>query len=393
MDNVVILSGVRTPIGSFLGSLAGLTAPQLGSHAIRAALEAAGVAPEQVSEVLMGCVLTGGMGQAPARQASKGAGLPDSVPCTTINKVCGSGMKTVMLGALTLGAGEADVVVAGGMESMSSAPYVSPFARTGARMGHAQLLDSMIHDGLWDPYNNVHMGSCGDLCAKEEGFSREEVDAYAAQSYTRALDAQAAGRLAPEIAPVAIPQRKGDPVVVSEDEEPKRGNIAKLPELRPAFGKEGVTTAGNASSINDGAAALVLARAEWAETHGLSALGRVAGFVQHAQEPQKFTTAPAAAIEKLLAKKGLAVGDIDLFEVNEAFSVVAMHAARQAGIPQDKLNVNGGAVSLGHPIGMTGARLILTALQELRRRGGRYAICTPCIGGGEATAVLVEAFS
>jgi acetyl-CoA C-acetyltransferase len=391
MPKAVIVSGARTPIGAFQGALAPLAAPQLGSAAVRAALERGGVRPDAVDEVLMGCVLTGGLGQAPARQAARGAAIPDSVPCTTVNKVCGSGMKTVMLAAQAIAAGDAEVVVAGGMESMSNAPYLLPDGRTGYRMGHGQVLDSMIHDGLWDPYDNVHMGSCGDLCASEEGFAREEIDAYAAESYRRALAAQADGKLAEEIVPVEIPQRKGDPVTVAQDEEPGRGNPAKLPELRPAFGKEGVTTAGNASSIDDGAAALVVADEARAAAEGWQPLARVAAYVQHAQEPKWFTTAPAAAIQKLLAKAGLGVGDIDLFEVNEAFSVVAMHAAREAGIPHGKLNVNGGAVSLGHPIGATGTRLLLTAAYELRRRGGKYAVCTPCIGGGEATAVLLEA--
>jgi acetyl-CoA C-acetyltransferase len=391
MSEVVVLSGVRTPIGAFQGALASLTAPQLGSVAIKGALERAGVAPEQVDEVLMGCVLTGGIGQAPARQASKGAGIPDSVPCTTVNKVCGSGMKTVMMASQAIRCGDASVVVAGGMESMTNAPYALPTARAGFRMGNATAIDLMIHDGLWDPYGNVHMGNCGDLCAREKGFGREATDAYAAESYRRALAAQAEGQLAQEIVPVAVPQRKGDPVMVEADEEPGRGNIAKLPELRPAFDKEGVTTAGNASSINDGAAAMVLASAEWAAANGKTPIGRIVATAQHAQEPQWFTTAPAFAIEKLLAKAGLSVADIDLFEVNEAFSVVAMYAAEHVGIPAEKLNVNGGAVSLGHPIGATGTRLVLTALHELRRRGGRYAVCTPCIGGGEATAVLVEA--
>ncbi len=391
MQDTVVLSGVRTPIGAFQGALGTLTAPQLGSIAIKAALEKAGVKPEQVDEVLMGNVLSAAIGQAPARQASKGAGLPDSVPCTTVNKVCGSGMKTVMMAAQAIKCGDAKVVVAGGMESMTNSPYAMPAARSGFRMGHGQVLDLMIHDGLWDPYSNVHMGSCGDLCARECHFSREEIDAFAAQSYTRALAAQAAGTFADEMVSVSIPKRKGDPIIVSEDEEPKRGNIGKLPELRAAFDKEGVTTAGNASSIDDGAAAMVLASSEAAAANGWSPIGRIVAYAQHAQEPQWFTTAPAAAIQKLLAQQSLSVADIDVFEVNEAFSVVAMHAARECGIPNDRLNVNGGAVSLGHPIGMTGTRLVLTALHELRRRGGRYAIATPCIGGGEATAVLIEA--
>jgi acetyl-CoA C-acetyltransferase len=391
MEDVVVLSGVRTPIGCFQGSLSGFSAPQLGSVAIKGALDAAGVSGDAVSEVIMGCVLTGGMGQAPARQAALGAGVSNSVPCLTINKVCGSGMKAVMLAAQAIKLGDSDVVVAGGMESMTNAPYVLDKARSGYRMGHGQITDTMIHDGLWDPYKNVHMGNCGDQTSAECGFSRESLDEFAGESYRRALAAQAKGTFNEEIIGVEVPQRKGDPVVVSTDEEPGRGNIEKLPTLRPAFGKEGVTTAGNASSINDGAAALVLASATKAAAMGSKPIGRIVGYATHAQEPEWFTTAPAFAIQKLLEKHGLSVNDIDLFEVNEAFSVVAMVVAQKVGIPHEKLNVNGGAVALGHPIGMTGARLVLTALHELRRRGGKYAVATPCIGGGEATAVLIEA--
>lgn len=391
MHDVVFLSGVRTPIGAFQGALSSFSAPRLGSIAIRAALERAGVTGEQVDEVIMGCVLTGGLGQAPARQASLGAGLPVSVPCMTINKVCGSGMKAAMLAAQAIKLGDSRVVVAGGMESMTNAPYVLDKARQGYRMGNGTLIDSMIHDGLWDPYNDGHMGSFGDATAREFKFTREQLDAYAAESYRRALAAQQECRLSDEIVPVEVPQKKGDPLVVSVDEEPGRGNPDKLASLRPAFSSDGLTTAGNASSINDGAAAMVLASAEWAEANGKKPLGRLVAYSTHAQEPQWFTTAPAFAIEKLLHGAGLTVDQIDLFEVNEAFAVVAMIVAQKVGIPHEKLNVNGGAVSLGHPIGMTGARLIITALHELRRRGGRYAVCTPCIGGGEATAVLIEA--
>lgn len=390
-NDVVILSGMRTPIGSFQGALSSFSGPQLGAHAIKAALEAAGVSGDQVDEVLMGCVLTGGLGQAPARQAALGAGIPNSVPCTTVNKVCGSGMKTIMMAAQAIKSGDATVVVAGGMESMSQAPYALPKARDGYRMGNGTLVDLMIHDGLWDPYKNVHMGTCGDQTSAECGFTREQLDTFAAESYRRALAAQADGKLSDEIAPVEVPQRKGDPIQVNQDEEPGKGNPAKLPDLRPAFGKEGVTTAGNASSINDGGAAMVIASAEWAAANGKKPIGRVVAYAQHAQEPEWFTTAPASAIQKLLDKQGLSVADIDLFEVNEAFSVVAMVVAQKVGIPMEKLNVNGGAVAIGHPIGMTGTRLVLTALHELRRRGGKYAVCSPCIGGGEATAVLIEA--
>lgn len=393
MQDAVILSGARTPIGAFMGSLSSMSAPQLGAIAIREALSRASVAVDELDEVLMGCVLTGGIGQAPARQASLGAGVPNSVPCTTVNKVCGSGMKTVMLAAQAIKSGDAKLIVAGGMESMSNAPYAMDKARTGYRMGNGTLIDLMIHDGLWDPYGNVHMGTCGDCTASEFKMSRESIDAYAAQSYTRAVAAQESCRFGDEIVAVPVPQRKGDPVLVDKDEEPAKGDPAKLGSLRPAFDKEGTTTAGNASSLDDGACAMVVASAAEAERRGAKPLGRIVGYAQHAQEPQWFTTAPAFAIEKLLAKNGLKVDDIDIFEVNEAFSVVAMVVADKVRIPAEKLNVNGGAVALGHPIGMTGARLILTALYELKRRGGRYAVASPCIGGGEATAILLEAAS
>lgn len=391
MSDIVILGGARTPIGCFQGSLASLTAPELGAIAIREALQRADVQPDQVEEVLMGNVLSAAIGQAPARQAALGAGLPNSVPCTTVNKVCGSGMKTAMMAAQAIRAGDAQVIVAGGMESMTNAPYALPTGRNGFRMGNATAVDLMIHDGLWDPYNNVHMGTCGDKTSSECGFSREQLDEFAGESYRRALDAQSSGRLAEEIVGVQVPQRKGDPILVAEDEEPGRGNIAKLGTLRPAFAKDGVTTAGNASSINDGAAALIVASSDWAAQNGKKAIGKIVAYAQFAQEPQWFTTAPAGAVQKLLQQTGLTVGDIDLFEVNEAFSVVSLVVAQKVGIPHEKMNVNGGAVSIGHPIGMTGTRLLLTALYELQRRGGKYAICTPCIGGGEATAVLLEA--
>ncbi|MCZ7580329.1 MAG: thiolase family protein [Fimbriimonadaceae bacterium] len=391
MDEVVILAGIRTPIGAFQGALASLSAPKLGAIAIKAAVERAGISPDDVQEVLFGQVLQGGVGQAPARQAALFAGLPQSVPCTTVNKVCGSGMKAVMMAAQAIRSGDAEFIAAGGMESMSQAPYFMPAARNGFRMGDGKVVDMMIHDGLWDPYNNVHMGNCGDLCARDLNYSREAIDAFSTESYRRSLAAQENGALAEEIVPVEVPQRKGDPVVVSEDEEPKRGNVEKLGSLRPAFDKEGVTTAGNASSIDDGAAAIVVASRAAAEKKGLKPLARIVGYAQHAQDPQWFTTAPAEAIGKLLNRTGKSVGDIDVWEVNEAFAVVAMNVADKVGIPYDKLNVNGGAVALGHPIGMTGARLVLTAMHELRRRSGQFAIATPCIGGGEATAILIEA--
>jgi acetyl-CoA C-acetyltransferase len=374
-----------------MGSLSSLSAPQLGAVAIRAAVERAGIDPAEIDEVIMGQVLQAGVGQAPARQAAIHAGVPNSVPALTINKVCGSGMKAVMLAAQAIRCGDAGVILAGGMESMSNAPYILEKARTGYRMGNGTLLDSMIHDGLWDPYGNCHMGNCGDATASELEFSREGLDEFAAESYRRATDAQEAGRFKDEIVGVEVPQRKGDPVVVDTDEEPGKGNPAKLGSLRAAFAKDGVTTAGNASSIDDGAAALIVTSREEAEKRGVKPLARVVGYTTYAHEPSWFTTAPGYAVERLLQKHGLTSSDIDLFEINEAFAVVAMAVAKHVGIPHEKLNVNGGAVALGHPIGMTGARLIVTALHELRRRGGRYAICSPCIGGGEATAVLLEA--
>jgi len=391
MQDVVIVSSARTPIGTFQGSLASMSAPALGSVAIRGALTRAGLQGSDLDEVLMGCVLTAGLGQAPARQAALGAGIPNSVPCTTINKVCGSGMKSIMFAAQAVRLGDASIVLAGGMESMSNAPYLLDKARTGYRMGNGVLIDSMIQDGLWDPYHNVHMGNCGDRTAAEFQISRERLDEFAAESYRRAQSAQASHRLDDEIVPVEIPQRKGDPITVSEDEEPKKGDPTKLSALRPAFSSDGVTTAGNASSINDGAAAIILVSGEEAESKGLTALGRVIGYASHAHEPEWFATAPAFAVEKLLSQNGLKVDDIDLFEVNEAFSVVALVVADKLKISPDKLNVNGGAVAMGHPIGMTGTRLVISALNELKRRGGRYAVATPCIGGGEATAMLIEA--
>lgn len=374
-----------------MGSLSSFSAPQLGARAIAEAVRCAGIQPDEVDEVLMGQVLQGAVGQAPARQAAIHAGLPHSVPCTTINKVCGSGMKTVMLAAQAIRLGDAKLVVAGGMESMSNAPYALEKARTGYRMGHGKLIDTMVHDGLWDPYGDCHMGSCGDATSAELGITREELDDYAAESYRRALAAQAEGRLRDEIVPMEVPQRKGDPLVIDTDEEPGKGDIGKLASLRAAFGKEGVTTAGNASSIDDGACAMVVTSATEAERRGVRPLGRIVGYTQFAHAPERFTTAPSFAIQSLLERHGLKASEVDLFEVNEAFAVVAMGVGRHVGIDFEKLNVNGGAVALGHPIGMTGARLVLTALLELRRRGGRYAVASPCIGGGEATAILLEA--
>ncbi len=390
MRDVVIIGSARTPIGAFQGDLGSIPAPQLGAAAIRAALERARVSADAVGEVYMGCVLPAGLGQAPARQAAIAAGLPQSVGAVTINKVCGSGLKAVVFGANALATGEHDVVVAGGMESMTNSPYVLPKAREGLRLGHAQLLDSMIHDGLWDAYGNVHMGECGELCARENKITREEQDAFAAESYRRARAAEAAGKFRAEIVPVEVPQRKGPPRSITSDEGPRRGDVEKLGSLRPAFRKDGTITAGNASSINDGAAAVVLASADVAKVRGLTPIARIVGSAGHAQAPEWFTTAPAGAIGRLLEKIGWRVSDVDLWEINEAFAVVALVNNRMLGLDPARVNVWGGAVALGHPIGASGARLLVTLLSALRDAGKRRGVVSLCIGGGEAIAVAVE---
>jgi acetyl-CoA C-acetyltransferase len=387
---VYITSIARTPIGSFLGALSTVTAPALGATAIRAAVQRAGLKPEQVNEVLMGNVLSAGIGQAPARQAALAAGLPQSVPCTTVSKVCGSGMMALVQGARSIALGDAQVVVAGGMESMSNAPYYLERARTGLRMGHGKVIDGMIHDGLWDPYNDFHMGNAGELCVKRYDLDRKKQDAFAAESYRRALEAQRQGWFADEIVNVEVAQRKGPALVVSSDEEPGRGNIDKLPELRPAFDKDGTITAGNASSVNDGAAALVLASEAAVEKLGLSPLGRVHAYGGHAQEPAWFTTAPVGASQQALARAGLAAQDIDLWEINEAFACVTLACGQLLGVSQERINVHGGAVALGHPIGASGARVVVTLLSALRRRNLRRGLASLCIGGGEALALIVE---
>jgi acetyl-CoA C-acetyltransferase len=386
---VFICSAVRTPIGAFQGSLAEVAATRLGATAVKAALERAGVAADQVGEVYMGNVLTAGEGQAPARQAALYAGLPTDVPCTTVGKVCGSGLMSVMLGAKSILLGDADVVVAGGMESMSNVPYYLPTARKGMRMGNATAIDGMIHDGLWDPYKNFHMGVAGELCAKEMSFSREAQDDFAKESYRRALAAQAEGLFADELVGVTIEGRKGA-VTVLEDDEPKRGDASKMAGLKPAFDKAGTITAANASKINDGAAALVLASGDAVKRLGLTPLARVVGYGSAAQEPEWFTTAPSKAIAATLKRTGLAVGDIDLFEVNEAFAVVALAVAQKSGLDLAKVNVNGGAVALGHPIGASGARILATLTHAMAKRGAKRGLATLCIGGGEAVAVVIE---
>jgi acetyl-CoA C-acetyltransferase len=390
MREVVILSAARTPIGAFMGALSEVPATRLGGVAIKAALERAQVPAERVGEVYMGCVLPAGQGQAPARQAAHQAGVPRSVGAVTVNKVCGSGLKAVVFGRNAIQSGDADLVVAGGMESMSQAPYLLPKAREGYRMGNGQLVDSMITDGLWDPYGNVHMGDCGELCAREHKISREEQDAYAIESYRRARQAQAAGKFKGEIASVEVAQRKGPPRVVADDESPAKGDPEKIPSLRPAFQKDGTITAGNASSISDGAAALVLAGADTAHSLGARPIARIVAAANFAQDPQWFTTAPAGAIERLLAKTGWKVGDVDLWELNEAFAVVGVVNSRTLGLDPKRVNPWGGAIALGHPIGASGARVLVTLLAALADSGGKRGVASLCIGGGEGIALAVE---
>jgi acetyl-CoA C-acetyltransferase len=390
MREVVILSSVRTPIGSFGGALKDVPAPRLGAVAIKAAVERAGLRPDQVGSVIMGNVLSGGVGQAPARQAAIYAGLPTSVPCLTINKVCGSGLKAVMLAAQEIRCGDSEVVVAGGMENMSLAPYVLKDARYGYRMGDGKLVDLMVHDGLWDPYHDYHMGSAAELCSRECTVSREEQDAFAAESYRRASAAMESGKFDAEIVPVPVPQRKGDPILVSRDEEPGRGDPSKFTKLRPAFEKDGTVTAANASSINDGAAAIVVASREFADRHGLTPIARIVGYSTHAQNPEWFTTAPAFAIKSLLGRLELTPDGIDLYEINEAFSVVSLAVNKEVGIDSARVNVYGGAVALGHPIGASGARVLVTLLHALAARGAKRGLASLCLGGGNAVAMIVE---
>ena len=390
MHEVVILSAVRTPIGAFQGVLRDVPAPRLGAAALQGALRRAGVAPEAVDQVLLGCCLPAGQGQAPARQAALGAGCPPSSGAVTINKMCGSGMRAVMDAANALRSGEYSIVAAGGMESMTQAPYLLPGAREGQRLGHGKLLDSMIYDGLWDVYRDVHMGNCAEICAQHFGFTREEQDEYARESYRRARAAIESGRSAAEIVPVEVPQKKGAPLVVERDEEPFKSDLEKMAGLRPAFQKDGTVTAANASKINDGAAVLVLTTAEHAAKIGARPIARLLAQASAAQAPEWFTTAPVPAVRRALEIAGLTVDQVDLFEINEAFAVVAMACAKELAIPTDKLNVRGGAVAYGHPIGASGARILATLLSELEERGARYGCAGICIGGGEATAVVVE---
>ena len=387
---VVIAGACRTPIGAFQGALAALAAPELGALVVKEALQRAGVDPKKVDEVIMGCVLAAGVGQAPARQAALKAGLPEGVTCMTINKVCGSGLKAVMLAAQAIALGDADIIVAGGMESMSNTPYLLSKARDGYRLGHGELLDSMIKDGLWDVYNNFHMGNAAELCARECNIPRSLQDEFAVMSYKRAQAAQEKGLFAKEIVPVPLPSKKGEPSFVKEDEEPKKANFEKMATLRPAFDKEGTVTAANASKINDGAAAVVVMAKEVADKLGVKAQARLIAQTSAAKKPEWFTTAPIDAIEKILKKSGIALNQIDLFEINEAFAVVSLAAQQQLGIPMEKMNVHGGAVALGHPIGASGCRILVSLMHALQQYEKRYGMAAICIGGGEASAVIVE---
>ena len=387
---VVIVSAVRTPMGSFGGSLAEVPATQLGATAIKAAVERAGIAPAVVNEVIMGSVLQANLGQAPARQSAKAAGLPNEVACTTVNKVCASGMKAIMMATQDILLGDADVVVAGGMESMSQTPYYVEKARYGYRYGNGQLIDGIVKDGLLNVYDQQAMGVCADLCATEHKISREEQDAFAIESYKRSAAAWAAGKFADEVVPVTVKTRKGD-VVVGEDEEYKNVMFDKLPALKPVFTKEGTVTAANASTINDGAAALVLMSADKAKELGLKPLARVLGYADAEQAPEWFTTTPAKAVPRAVEKAGLKMSDIHFFELNEAFSVVGLANMKLMDLDPAKVNVNGGAVSLGHPLGCSGARIIVTLIHVLKQNGGRYGAAGICNGGGGASALVIEA--
>jgi acetyl-CoA C-acetyltransferase len=387
---VYIVGAARTPIGAFLGALSTVLAPRLGAAAIEAALQRSKVPADRVGEVYMGNVLSAGVGQAPARQAAIYANIPKNVPATTVGKVCGSGMQAVILGAKSIALGDADVVVAGGMESMSNVPYYLPQARGGYRMGDGKIVDGMIHDGLWDPYGNFHMGNAGETCARKYEFSREAQDEFSKESFRRALAAQKEGLFDAEITPVSVPQKKGDAVVVKLDEGPPSGKPEKFASLKPAFQKDGTITAANASSINDGASALVLASEKAVKEMGLEPLARLVGYGGAAQEPEWFTTAPAVAIESTLKKLGLSKDSIDVWEINEAFAVVTMACNKLCDLDPAKVNVRGGAVALGHPIGSTGSRLITTMLHTMKDRGDKRGLATLCIGGGEALAVVLE---
>jgi len=387
---VYIISAIRTPMGSFGGSLKDFTAPKLGAIAIKAALEKAGLQPNQVQDVLMGCVIQANLGQAPARQAAKYAGLPNEVNCTTVNKVCASGMKAIAQAAQSIALGDADIVVAGGMESMSNVPFYVDSLRWGNKYGNTNMIDGLAKDGLTDAYDGQAMGNAGELCAKECGITREEQDTFAIESYKRSQAAWAAGKFADEVVPVEIPQRKGDPIKFFKDEEPFNVKFDKIPELKPAFQKDGTVTAANASTLNDGAAALVLMRKEKAEELGLKPIARIVSYADAEQAPEWFTTTPSIAVPKAVAKAGLKMTDIDFWELNEAFAVVGIENSRRMKLDPAKVNVHGGAVSLGHPLGCSGARIIVTLINVLKHNKGKYGAAGICNGGGGASAMVIE---
>ncbi len=390
MKETYIVSALRTPMGSFGGALSSLSAVQLGSSVIKAVVEQTGIPVEQVEEVLMGNVCQANLGQAPARQSAIGAGLTNKVPCTTINKVCSSGMKSIMFGAQSIQLGQADLIIAGGMESMSNIPFYVPKLRWGAKYGHQQMIDGLQKDGLTDAYDQVAMGNCGDMTATKYDISREAQDEYAINSYKRAANATESGQFRDEIIPVSIPQRKGEPILVTEDEEYKKVKFDKIPSLRPAFNKEGTVTAANASTLNDGASAMLLASKEAVEKYGLKPIAKILSYADAAHEPMMFTTAPTKAAPKALKRAGIEMGDVDYFEVNEAFAVVPMAFAQECKISYDKMNVNGGAVSLGHPLGCSGARITTTLAHVLANRDATIGCATLCNGGGGASAIIIE---
>lgn len=392
MKKVVIVAAKRTPIGSFGGSLASLSAPKLGSIAIKSVIEESGIDTNLVDEVIMGNVLMGGQGQAPGRQAALFAGLPQKVECMTINKMCGSGLKAVMLAQQAIQTGDAEIIIAGGMESMSNTPYALLNARNGYRLGHGQIHDLIVLDGLWDVYNNIHMGSCAEICAKDFTFKREELDEFAITSYKRAIEAINSGRFQEEIVPVELESKKGT-TIVDKDEEPERVKFDKIPTLKPVFEKDGVVTAANASSINDGAAALLVMSEEKAKELGFKPLVEIVAQASAAKAPVDFTTAPADAINSVLKKASMNIQDIDLFEINEAFAVVSLAVNKLLGLSTERVNVNGGAVALGHPIGASGARILTTLIYEMKKQNSKFGIASLCIGGGEASAVIVKNYN
>ena len=390
MKDVVIVSAVRTPIGSFGGALSGISAPKLGATAISAAIKKAGIQPKDVEEVLMGNVLQAGIGQAPARQAAIYSGISENVPCTTINKVCSSGMKAIMMASQSIKSGDADIIVAGGMENMSAVPHYLQNGRNGTKLGNMPLVDGLVHDGLTDVYNEQHMGVCAELCASEHEISREEQDAFALESYRRSAAAWEAGKYKNEVVPVHVPQRRGDDLIIDTDEDFSKVRHDKVPSLRPVFKKDGTITAANASNINDGACALVIMSAEKAAEMKLSPLAKITGYADAAHEPEWFTTAPAKALPKALEKAGINLNQVDYFELNEAFSVVGLANMKILGLDSSKVNVNGGAVSLGHPLGASGARIVSTLLSVLDQNNGKVGAAAICNGGGGASAIIIE---